>query len=114
MNDGLRFTLCPFFQAHLLNQTQIEDLGVVPHFGIVTIGMKIIARKIRAVGTGLNTFLLSAWIYAARHWDMGAFSAFVSAAFARDLFRRDAQLFGHHLFQVWMIRCQIEEALETG
>jgi hypothetical protein len=48
----LGFCLCPRFQPHLLDQTQIEDFRVMRYFGCsVCIRVKIITRKVGALMT---------------------------------------------------------------
>ena len=52
---GLR----PFFQAHFFNQAQIKNLYVVRQIaGLIRIWMQIIAGKLVAVATKLETFFL--------------------------------------------------------
>ncbi len=52
----LGFCLCPGFQPHLLDQTQIEDFGVMGYFSCsVCVRVKIITREVGALMTEVES-----------------------------------------------------------
>ena len=59
--------LSPGLEPHFPDQTEIEDLGVMPQFGLIKIRLQEVAREVRAVAAKENAPLGSTRINPAGH-----------------------------------------------
>lgn len=84
--------------------------------GLISIRMKVIARKICTITTEFYPFLLCAWIHVAWHIHnkvKRTFSAFTTASFANSLIQRNARLFGNRGSYFLILICQINGAIKA-
>jgi hypothetical protein len=104
----------PFFQAHLFDQSQVEQLQVMRlGCGLVRVRVEVIAGIIIALKAKRKPFFFRAGVQATGHGIVGDFSFFIAAALARGLFIRNAEFFHDHVSGFRIAARFIQNALKT-
>ena len=114
--DLLRLVLGPRFQAHLFDQAQIEDLGIVRGLGSpLRIRVKMVTGKIIAVTANVKSLLLNTSVDAARfgHAEEGDRASLVSTSLADRFFLGDSQSLGNHGPELFILIGEIHGTIEA-